>query len=155
MEIKLLRAEIADAEELHAMQVTAFRELLNIYRDFDTSPGNESVEKTELRLRQEFTYFYFICADGKKVGAIRIVDTKESGRYKRISPLFIMPEFCGQGIAQKAIALCEEIHGREGWELDTILQEAKNCHLYEKMGYRKAGRTEKINDRLTLVFYRK
>ncbi len=155
MEIKLLRAGIADAKELHAMQIAAFRELLDTYRDFDTSPGNESVEKTELRLQQEFTYFYFICVDGQKAGAIRIVDTKESGKCKRISPVFIMPEFCGQGIAQKAIALCEAIHGSEGWELDTILQEPKNCHLYEKMGYRKTGRTESVNDRLTLVFYRK
>lgn len=39
--------------------------------------------------------------------------------------------------------------------LDTILQEKGNCYLYEKMGYRKTGKTEKINDRLTLVFYEK
>ena len=26
--------------------------------------------------------------------------------------------------------------------LDTILQEKGNCYLYEKMGYRKAGKTE-------------
>ncbi len=155
MEVKLIRANVDDAKELHAMQVKSFRELLEKYQDFDTSPANESVEKVEARLRQEFTYFYFICVGAQKVGAIRIVDKKETGKNKRISPIFILPEFQGQGIAQKAIRLCEEMHGKENWELDTILQEPKNCYLYEKMGYRQTGKTEVINERLTLVFLSK
>lgn len=155
MEVKLIRANVDDAKELHAMQVKSFRELLEKYQDFDTSPANESVEKVEARLRQEFTYFYFICVGAQKVGAIRIVDKKETGKNKRISPIFILPEFQGQGIAQKAIRLCEEMHGKEDWELDTILQESKNCYLYEKMGYRQTGKTEVINERLTLVFLSK
>lgn len=155
MEVKLIRANVDDAKELHAMQVKSFRELLEKYQDFDTSPANESVEKVEARLKQEFTYFYFICLGAQKVGAIRIVDKKETGKNKRISPVFILPEFQGQGIAQKAIRLCEEMHGKENWELDTILQEPKNCYLYEKMGYRQTGKTEVINERLTLVFLSK
>ena len=91
----------------------------------------------------------------QKAGAIRIVDKKEDGKNKRISPLFVLPEFQGRGIAQEAIRLCEEIHGSKNWELDTILQEPKNCYLYEKMGYRQTGKTEVINERLTLVFYEK
>ena len=155
MEVKLLRADAGDAKELHAMQVESFRELLEKYQDFDTNPANESVEKIETRLKQDFTYFYFICIGLQKVGAVRIVDKKEAGKNKRISPIFILPEFQGQGIAQKAIRLCEEIHGNEEWELETILQEQKNCHLYEKMGYRKTGKTKIVNEKLTLVFYEK
>ena len=155
MEVKLLRAKIGDAEELHVMQIESFRELLEKYQDFDTNPANESVEKIETRLKQDFTYFYFICIGLQKVGAVRIVDKKEAGKNKRISPIFILPEFQGQGIAQKAIRLCEEIHGNEEWELETILQEQKNCHLYEKMGYRKTGKTKIVNEKLTLVFYEK
>ena len=155
MEIKLLRAGIEDAGDLHAMQIEAFRELLDKYQDFDTSPGCEPVEKVEFRLRQDFTYFYFICLGARKVGAIRIVDRQENGVNKRISPIFILPEFRGQGIAQKAILMCEELHGSERWELDTILQEPKNCYLYEKMGYRRTGEEKMINDKLTLVFYEK
>ena len=155
MEITLLRANIDDAKELHAMQIKAFKELLKKYQDFDTNPGNESVEKVEARLKQDFTFYYFICIGQEKVGAIRIVDQKETGKNKRISPLFILPEFQGKGIAQEAIQLCEEVHGKENWELDSILQEPKNCHLYEKMGYRQTGNTKVINDRLTLIFYEK
>lgn len=49
----------------------------------------------------------------------------------------------------------EQIHGKAHWELETILQEKGNCYFYEKMGYKQTGRTEKINDRLTLVYYHK
>ena len=135
MKVELLRANIGDAKELHAMQVKAFKELLEKYQDF--------------------TFYYFICIGQQKVGAIRIVDKKETVKNKRISPIFILPEFQGKGTAQKAIRLCEEVHGSENWELSTILQESKNCHLYEKMGYRQTGKTEVINERLTLVFYEK
>lgn len=155
MEVKLSRARVDDATELHTMQIEAFRELLEKYQDFDTSPANESVEKVEARLRQDFTYFYFICIGTQKAGAVRVIDHKEFGINKRISPIFILPQFQGRGIAQKAIRLCEEIHGNENWELDTILQEPQNCHLYEKMGYRRTGKTEVINEKLTLVFYEK
>lgn len=155
MEIKLLRASIDDAKELHTMQIESFKELLDKYQDFDINPGNESIEKVEMRLKQNFTYFYFIYVDSQKTGAIRIVNKKEEGKKKRISPLFILPKFQGQGIAQKAIKLCEEIHGNEDWSLETILQEPKNCYLYEKLGYRKTGKTEIVNERLTLVFYEK
>lgn len=155
MEVKLLSANIDDAKEIHAMQVEAFRKLLEKYQDFDTNPGNESVEKVEARLKQDFTFYYFICIGQQKAGAIRIVDKKEAGKNKRISPVFVLPEFQGKGIAQKAIRLCEEVHGNGNWELDTILQEPGNCHLYEKMGYRQTGKTEVINEKLTLVFYEK
>lgn len=155
MEITLARANIVDANELHAMQKEAFKELLEKYQDFDTSPANERVEKVEARLKQDFTFYYFICIGQQKVGAIRVIDKEETGENKRISPIFILPEFQGRGIAQEAIRLCEKIHGNENWELDTILQEPKNCHLYEKMGYRQTGKTQVINERLTLVFYEK
>ena len=45
MEVKLLRANINNAKEIHTMQVEAFKELLEKYQDFDTSPANENVEK--------------------------------------------------------------------------------------------------------------
>lgn len=155
MEIELLRAGVENAREIHAMQLKAFRELLDKYQDFDTSPGCESVEKVEAHLRQDFTYYYFISQGTQKVGAIRIVDKKEAGVNKRISPLFILPQFQGRGIAQRAIQMCEEIHGVAGWALETIQQEEKNCYLYEKVGYRRTGKTEAVNERLTLVFYEK
>lgn len=151
----LQKAGEEDAELLHAMQVEAFRELLDRYQDYDTNPAGETVEKVLFRLKQEFTYFYFICLNGRKAGAVRVVDRKEAGGNKRISPIFVLPEFQGKGIAQEAIRLCEALHGNGHWELSTILQEKRNCYLYEKMGYHKTGETKTVNERMTLVFYEK
>ncbi|MGN0805049.1 MAG: GNAT family N-acetyltransferase [Candidatus Coproplasma sp.] len=106
-------------------------------------------------MRQPFTYFYFIRLNGENIGAIRVVDKKNSEEAKHISPLFIMPEYRNKGYAQKAILQAEKIHGTFDWEIDTILQEKKLCHLYEKMGYQKSDKVKQVNDKLTLVFYKK
>ena len=86
---------------------------------------------------------------------MRVIDHKEDGKYKFLSPIFIMKEFRGRGYAQQAMQLAEEIHGSSGWKLDTILQENSSCHLYEKMGYKQTGETKVINKRMTLIFYKK
>ncbi|MBD5466672.1 MAG: GNAT family N-acetyltransferase [Lachnospiraceae bacterium] len=153
MEIHLARASVLDAEEIWNMQIEAFRELLEKYQDYETNPGSEPVEKVLARLEQPQTYYYFIMAGEHKAGAIRVVDFKNDSDRKRISPIFIMPEFRNRGYAQEAIASAEKLHGDRDWELDTILQEPGNCHLYERMGYRRTGKTKQINEKMTLVFY--
>ncbi len=153
--MELLRIGADDAEELWKMQVGAFASLYEKYQDTDTSPATEKIDKVQMRLNQSFTYFYFIVVDGEKVGAIRVVDEKEEGKAKRISPIFIIDRYRNHGYAQKAMELVEGIHGISNWELETILQEGGNCYLYEKMGYQKTGKMEKINERMTLVFYSK
>ena len=155
MNVELKRIGVEQAEILWKMQVEAFQDMYAKYQDTETSPAAEKIDKTLMRLKQPFTYFYFIEADGKAVGAIRVIDKQEAGKAKRISPIFVMPEYRNKGLAQKAIQLAEEIHGCSDWELDTILQEKGNCYLYEKLGYRKTGKTEMVNDKLTLVFYKK
>ena len=136
--MKLIRANIQDAEKLWKMQIAAFQDLYAKYKDAETSPATEPLEKVVIRLEQPYTYYYYIKVEDSIVGAVRVVDAKEPNTCKRISPIFIMKEFRGRGYAQQAIQLAEVIHGSSGWELDTILQEKGNCHLYEKLGDRKS-----------------
>ena len=136
------------------MQKKAFSELYEKYQDHDTSPANESLVKMTERLKQKFTYYYFIVADSQRVGAIRVVDMMD-GSPKRVSPIFIMPKDRRKGYAKMAMLEAERIHGKSGWELETILQEEGNCKLYESIGYYKTGKAEMINDKMTLVYYRK
>lgn len=155
MNIEFIKATENDAVQIWEMQKIAFSELLNRYKDFETNPANEPLDKVTARLRQPFTYFYLIKSDGEVVGAIRVVDKKSKEEAKRISPLFILPEHRNKGYAQAAILQVEKIHGSDGWELATILQEAGNCHLYEKTGYSKTGETVRINSFMTLITYKK
>lgn len=153
MNLELIRASVEDAKHLWEMQVEAFMESYNKYHDIETNPATEPIDKIIMRLEQPFTYYYYIQVDNDIVGAVRIVDKKEDGKAKRISPIFVMPYYQNRGIAQKAILEVEKIHGASHWELDTILQEEGNCHLYEKMGYYQTGQTKAINNKMTLVRY--
>lgn len=155
MNISLKRATVEDAGRIQAMLKESFAELLERYQDYDTSPATMTAEAVRLRLMQEQTYYYFIVADGETVGGIRVVDFEDGQTRKRIAPLFVLPAYRNRGVAQRAMALAEDIHGRTHWMLDTILQEKGNCYLYEKMGYHQTGHTEAINERMTLVFYEK
>lgn len=137
------------------MQKEAFAELYAKYQDTQTSPATEKYEDILFRFNQLETTYYFITAESVKVGVIRIVDCKDGVTRKRISPIFIMPEYRNQGYAQQAIKEAERIHGENHWKLDTILQEKGNCYLYEKLGYHQTGKTEIINDKMTIVFYEK
>ena len=152
---RLVQVGCESAELIWKMQIEAFSESYERYRDTDTNPAAEPVKKVLERLKQPFTYYYLIQYGEDIAGAIRVVDKKNSAESKRISPIFILKAFRNHGIAQKAIREAEQIHGEENWALETILEEPRLCRLYEKLGYCKTGRTEKLTDRLTLVYYRK
>lgn len=153
--IDLKQAKLKDLNTILQMQKEAFAELYGKYQDTETSPATENYEKILFRFNQPETTYYFIMADNVKVGVIRIIDCKDGITRKRISPIFIMPEYRNQGYAQQTIKEAERIHGKQHWKLDTILQEKGNCYLYEKLGYHQTGKTEQINDRMTIVFYEK
>ena len=154
-DIQLVRATTDDAARVQALLRESFAGLLDKYQDYDTNPGSMTVEDVAWRLMQAQTHYYFIVADGQTVGAIRVVDFQDGQTRKRIAPLCVLPAWRNRGIAQRAIALAEEIHGANHWMLDTVLQEKGNCHLYEKMGYHATGKTEVVNERMTLTFYEK
>ncbi|MFC3800247.1 GNAT family N-acetyltransferase [Cohnella sp. GCM10012308] len=118
------------------------------------SPANEPVERIVSRLNQPITDYYFIRMSSLSVGAVRIVRLQNN--TFRVSPIFVLPEYQGLGIAQQVFALLEQKYEEaERWELDTILQERGNCYLYEKLGCRRTGKSEVINDKMTIVFYEK
>lgn len=154
MSVTLRQAKREDIKTIWKMQVEAFSDLLAVYQDYDMSPAAEGLDKILEKFEQPWTKYYFIEAEGKDVGAIRVID-KRDGSRKRISPLWIMKEFRGKGYAQDAIRAVEDLYGKDNWCLDTILQEKGNLHLYEKMGYKRTGRIEHINERMDIVFYEK
>lgn len=153
MAIVLDTAAITDAQEIYDLQIKSFKALLEKYQDYDFSPGAEKLERTIQRLHEPITDYYFICLERTHIGALRICHFDKLCKLKQI---FILPEYQGYGYAQKAIKIAESLYpAAEKWELDTILQEEKLCYLYEKMGYRKTGKVERIKNGMDLVFYEK
>lgn len=154
MGVSLDKACLTDAVTIHEMKVKSFMPLLEKYQDFETSPANETVERVITQINQSFTDYFIIRQLEIAVGGIRVV--KKENQIYSVSPIFILPEHQGKGIAQKVLTMVEQIYDdAKSWNLGTILQEKGNCYLYEKIGYKKTGATKAINDKMTMVFYEK
>lgn len=150
----LNKANINDCKEIHDMQVTAFKELFDKYQDIQTNPGAETIEQVIQRMQQDNSDYYFITLDSQHIGVIRILRLDRT--TSRVSPMFILPNYQGKGYAQQVIKKIETMYPMTDiWELDTIKQEFKLCHLYEKMGYVPTGQEKTIQDGMTIVFYEK
>ena len=152
--IELIKAGFQDCALIHAIQVEAFAELLEKYHDTKTNPGAEPLEKVEARMAQEITDYYLIQAKGRPVGAVRVQRLPEN--ICRVSTISVLPGFQGKGYAQEAVLALEALYPQaRKWRLDTIKEEEKLRHLYEKLGYRRTGREEVIQPGMTIVYYEK
>jgi RimJ/RimL family protein N-acetyltransferase len=154
MDIRLEKAVERDAEAIFDAQIKAFMPLLKVYKDYGTNPANETIERVKRRINNPDGGFYKIQFEEVLVGAICVFWRKKTQFW--ISPMFISLEYQGKGIAQKAIRLIEELFPQATtWELKTILQEERNCYLYEKMGYKLEDWKHTLNETATLVHYKK
>ena len=134
------------------MQASAFSELLEKYRDYETNPASESLEKIQNKFYQPFTDYYFIMLEKTKIGVVRVV--RLSDTTFRISPMLILPECQNNGFAQQALSAVEKLYpNAEEWKLDTIKEEVKLCYLYEKCGYIPTGKEEILKDGMTIAYY--
>ena len=145
----------SNIDTVFEIQQAAYKPLYDKYHDDNSNPYMESKETVLQKYTRERTKGYLFIKDGVPVGAVRISLYPESNSG-RVSALAVHPQYQGQGIAQEALLKIEKMHSDvERWFLDTILQEAGNCHLYEKLGYKRTGKIEKVNEKMTLVFYEK
>ena len=151
MKITLVKATESDIKEIWKMQGEAFKSLLEKYQDYDMSPATESYENVLNKYKQPLTSYFFIIRNNEKVGVVRVIDKKDGSR-KRIAPIWIMPVYRNQGLAQLAMREVEKIYGSQHWQLDTILQEQGNIYLYEKLGYKRTGEIENIKVGMDIVY---
>ncbi|MFC5532005.1 GNAT family N-acetyltransferase [Cohnella yongneupensis] len=154
MGVALVRAIDQDAQSIYDIQIQAFAPLLEKYRDYDTSPANETLDRVRARINAPRSAYFKIIEAGVLVGAIRVWWKEETQFW--ISPIFIAPVHQGRGLSQQALALAEQLYPEaESWELATILEETRNCYLYEKIGYERTGVQQRLNDQATLIYYKK
>ncbi len=153
MAISLIKASLSDCQELYDLQIESFKAILDKYQDHEISPATETIERTISRLNIPNFDYYFICLDDAKIGAARVLHSDSLCELKQIC---ILPEYQGSGYGQQAISLIEGLYPNAlRWELATIKQEDKLCHLYEKMGYTKTGKEQNVKDGMDIIFYSK
>ncbi len=153
--MKVVAFKESDIDTVFEIKHAAYKPLYEKYQDQDTSPYSESKETVLQKYTREGTKGYIFIKNGVTVGTVRIKLSPDS-KSAWVSGLAVHPQYQGQGIAQQALQTIEKIHKEvEKWCLITVLQEPKNCHLYEKLGYRRTGKTEIVNDKMTFVFYEK
>jgi isopentenyldiphosphate isomerase len=150
--ISLSRATADDAERLLDIQKEVFVPIYEKYQDHGTSPVNQSMERFLKRF--DMGDYYKILYQGTLIGSVFVYE-KEPG-VMRLHIINILRKFQNKGIAQEVMKRLEAMYPQaECWELDTIQTERRNCYLYEKMGYIQSGELLVINERMTLVSYKK
>lgn len=148
--MRIVPFTVSYLDDVFDIQQQAFLPLFQKYRD-SVNPYLESKDTVLRKYSRPDTFGYVFLEQGKPVGAVRIVCKDD---IHKVSALAVLPEYQNQGIAQRALTEIGHLHsGAETWVLDTLLQEKKNCHLYEKLGYIRTGDPVVVNERLTLVNY--
>lgn len=100
--------------------------------------------------KDNYKLFWIIC-DDKKVGELELGFNDNT---VHISMVFILKKYQNRGIAQGVLKIIHNKYDKYShWHLDTIKQEKRNCHLYEKSGYIPTGAEYRINKRMTIVEY--
>ncbi|MDP4091360.1 MAG: bifunctional NUDIX hydrolase family protein/GNAT family N-acetyltransferase [Bacillota bacterium] len=149
-EISLARADVCEAEVLLELQKEVFKPIYEKYQDHDTSPVNQTRDKFLRKF--ELGDYYKVLYKDNLAGSVFVYE-KAPG-VMRLHIINILEEYQNRGIAQEVIWRLELLYPQaESWLLETILTEQRNCHVYEKMGYKRNGELKAINDRLTLVGY--
>lgn len=154
MDIQLLKANESDAERMLEIQRMCFKAHYERYHDDAGSPYTESSEKMLFKIAFKNGAYYKIVLKGTQIGGVRVV--KKDGGHYRIGIIYVLPEFQGKGIGQKAILMAEALYPEaEDWELDCPEDLPSNRHCYEKLGYKTTGEKEVVNEKLTLIHYLK
>lgn len=103
MQVELKLAKQTEAAEILTLQKIAFRDMLQRYQDYDTSPANQTLEQMQQRCSQKDRKYYFIDVNDIHVGVLSVTDRK-GGSLKRLSPIFVLPQFRVMDMLRKQFA---------------------------------------------------
>lgn len=153
MSITIKRAKIEELEAIIQGQKESFYDCYQRYQDHEMSPYNMTLDMMKWILENE--HLYRIQYDGKPVGAVYVHEEQDKYHMK-LHGIFVVPEYQDKGIGQDAIALVEKEYPEVlTWALETPHDLYRNHHVYEKIGYVRTGREDFVNERLTIVHYKK
>lgn len=135
MEITFIKASVEDMSVIQQMYRRAFKPIYLRYHDGETDPYLESLTSLQEKARRVGSEYFFCSIENVRVGMIRVI-SDHSTKEARISPMCVLPEFQGKGLAQATlIEIEQQFSDIKTWYLDTIAEEPKLMHLYKKVGY--------------------
>ncbi len=150
-ELKIIQFNHTHIDIVFDIQRRAYSPLFKKYNDVKTNPYCESKETVLSKYSRPDTDGYLFLYNNEFVGCVRIV---KKDIICKVAALAVLPEYQNKGIAQTALLLIEKNYPNiKTWTLDTIKEESGNCHLYEKLGYKKTGIEKPIKDGLTIIDY--
>jgi len=153
MSIRVEKADINDLELIVQGQKRAFFECYQRYQDHEMSPYNVTLEMMKNIFENEF--LYKIIYEEKLVGAIYVHESPDPYHMK-LHGIYVEPEYQDKGIGRSAIEYVEAAHNQAvTWVLETPHDLKRNHHLYEKLGYRRTGEEDYVNENLSIIHYRK
>jgi GNAT superfamily N-acetyltransferase len=145
-------AKPEDAKEIYKIQQLAYKEQLDMYKNYDTSFASEGIDWVLFRINNHM--YYKILLDGKLVGQIDIYQHRRSDTHYEVNGIFVHPEYQNRGIGKSAMKFVEEKYSdAKTWTIWTPHRTYKNHYFCERLGYKKTGKEEKISESLILIQY--
>ena len=124
-------AEPRDAEEILALQKSAYSSEAEVYNDRSLPALNQTLD--ELRADMGRQIFLKAVINGKIVASIRGRVEEDSGYISRV---VVHPYFQGRGIGSKLVCEMEtRLVGVKRFEVFTGHKSQRNIHLYQALGY--------------------
>lgn len=146
----ILRARIADAEEILELQRLAYRSEAVLYDDWSIPPLVETLE--EVRGCFAEATFLKACLADRIIGSVRV--SAATGGCA-IGRLIVHPDFQGRGVGtQLLLAVEAEFPAAKRFELFTGSKSERNIRLYERLGYRIFSR-KRLSELVDVVYLEK
>ncbi len=142
-------ASRGDFEQILQLQRLAYQSEAGIYDDFSLPPLLQTLEELEEEARH--CVILKVVEDRKIVGSVRAFE-KAGTCY--IGKLVVHPQYQNRNRGKALLAAVEKCFEHVRYELFTGFKSEKNLYFYQKQGYR-AFKTQKINDRLELIYMEK
>lgn len=156
MIVEIIPATGNDAESLVSIQKQAFERLYELYHDYG-SPYLRGIDEISQWLDRPNWKVYKILADGELCGGVAFCERNNMPGVYYLARIYILPKLQGNGIASKAILLCEAtVMNANCWTLDFPADQIANRRCYEKAGYTDTGeRREQSGGAITLAYMEK
>ncbi|HET6418939.1 MAG TPA: GNAT family N-acetyltransferase [Geobacteraceae bacterium] len=149
--LEILRATVADAAEILALQKLAYLSEAELYNDYTIQPLTQTIDE----LAADFGLKTFLkgVEGGRIIGS---VNGLMEGDRCLIGRLMVHPDFQGRGIGTTLMKAIEgSFADARAWELFTGELSLKNIRLYERLGYRVVRKEQFRGSRFAVVFMEK